>query len=251
MATKDSYWFRHDSTSGRGLRIRKMQHIYGHEGKGLYWDVVEVLREQEGYVYESDESSLHLLSDLIGFKDFERFVKWFNDCVRLGLFLLENAKFQCPVLSENMKIWEKQKANGSKSSGNKQPKHTQSIPKVKPKHNIRGDNREKRRGEEEGPPSYSISDLKNIDELKTICLADEKWIADCAIDLTIEKTEVINFLNKFNDKLNTDRDFAKTEKDYSSHFKNWVRLQAGKKTGDSEFETKKRNGDLPTQRMVY
>ena len=46
---KDSYWFKHDSTAGRGLKMRKMAHIYSHWGKGIYWDVVEILRDQDCY----------------------------------------------------------------------------------------------------------------------------------------------------------------------------------------------------------
>ena len=83
---KDSYWFRHDSTSGRGLKIRKIQHIYGHWGKGIYWDVIEVLREQDNYQYECDDPSLNMLSDLIGCSDHEKFFRWFNDCLNYGLF---------------------------------------------------------------------------------------------------------------------------------------------------------------------
>ena len=79
--SKDSYWFRHDSSAGRTLKMRKMSHIYGHEGKGMYWDVVEVLRDQDGYQFNSDDSSLNLLADLIGCKDEIRFYNWFQDCL--------------------------------------------------------------------------------------------------------------------------------------------------------------------------
>ena len=76
--SKDAYWFKHDSTAGRGIKMRKMTHIYGHWGKGIYWDVIEVLRDQKNYRFESDESSLQLLSDLIGCKDQIKFINWFS-----------------------------------------------------------------------------------------------------------------------------------------------------------------------------
>lgn len=113
--SKDSYWFKHDDSAGRGLKMRKMSHIYGHWGKGIYWDVVEILRSQDKYMFSSDESSLSLLSDLIGCKDESKFINWFNDCIRIGLFeIVDKSFFLCPPLTENMKVWEAKKDNGSK-----------------------------------------------------------------------------------------------------------------------------------------
>lgn len=131
---KDSYWFKHDSSAGRGSRMRKMTAIHGHEGKGLYWDVLETLREQSDYVYDSDDLSLHLLSEMIGCKDVVKFHNWFKDCVRIGLFEDENGRFCSPILCENMKKWETAKSNGSKGG---RPKKTQTKPEAKPKRNQR------------------------------------------------------------------------------------------------------------------
>lgn len=70
MSLKDSYWFRHDSSSGRGHKIRQIHHQFGHWGKGIYWDVIEVLRDKSGYMYLQDEASLSLLCSLIGCNEF-------------------------------------------------------------------------------------------------------------------------------------------------------------------------------------
>lgn len=126
--SKDSYWFRHDDNAGRGLKMRKMSHVYGHWGKGIYWDVVEILRSQDKYMFSSDESSLSLLSDLIGCKDESKFINWFNDCIRIGLFeIVDKSFFLCPPLTENMKVWEAKKDNGSK--GGRPKKKTETKPK--------------------------------------------------------------------------------------------------------------------------
>jgi len=148
---KDSYWFRHDSTAGRGLRLRKIAHIYGHWGKGIYWDVIEILREQDNYCHLKDDSSLQMLCSLIGCTDTTKFVNWYKDCIKIDLLQEDASSFFSSVLRKNMGFWEKQKRNGGLSSGNKEPKHSQSIAKlkptksqskakVKPKHNIIGDN---------------------------------------------------------------------------------------------------------------
>jgi len=100
IMAKDSYWFKHDSTAGRGLRMRKMAHIYGHWGKGVYWDVIEILRDQAGYKFDYDDSSLQMLCDLIGCKDEPKFMSWMRDCVQIDLFQVSKGKFFSAILAE-------------------------------------------------------------------------------------------------------------------------------------------------------
>ena len=133
MSKKDSYWFRHDSTAGRALKMRKMSHIYGHWGKGIYWDVCEILRDNENYSFESDESSLQMLSDLIGCKDENKFISWYKDCIKFNLLEEQDNYFFSPALSESMKKWDSAKANGSKGGRpKKNPTKSELKPKQKP-----------------------------------------------------------------------------------------------------------------------
>jgi hypothetical protein len=139
--SKDSYWFRHDSTAGRGLKIRKIAHIYGHWGKGVYWDVVEMLRDSENYEYDNSEFDLTMLADLIGCKDSSKFVNWYNDCIKFELLKENKGKFFSPALKEAMIRWESSKSNGSKGGRPKKekpknnPTETQSKPSTKPNEN--------------------------------------------------------------------------------------------------------------------
>lgn len=129
---KDAYWFRHDATAGRAIKMRKMAHIYGHWGKGVYWDVVEILRDQKDYCFESDESSLQLLSDLIGCKDSNKFISWFNDCKRIELFFVEKGMFFNPPLLDHMKRWDANKRNGKKGGDAKRDKPVKPISSESP-----------------------------------------------------------------------------------------------------------------------
>lgn len=131
IMAKDSYWFRHDSSAGRGTRMRKLAFIYGHWGKGIYWDVIEMLRDQANYKYPSDEFDLKMLADLIGCKDDTKFINWFNDCVKYELFVIEKGMFYSEVLCNNMKRWEASKSNGSKGGRPDEEK-----PKPKPRNNL-------------------------------------------------------------------------------------------------------------------
>lgn len=161
MSKKDSYWFRHDSTAGRGLRMRKMAHIYGHWGKGIYWDVIEILRDQSNYCFNSDDTSLQMLADLIGCKDEVKFISWFRDCLRFDLFQIQDDKFFSQILCENMENWETKKGNGGKGG---RPKKTETKPKPKPNRKLNETIREENRREE-----------KNNEEF-----FDEKYNLKCA-----------------------------------------------------------------------
>ena len=151
--SKDSYWFKHDASVGRDIRMRKMAHVYSHWGKGIYWDVIEILREQNGYTFECDETSLQMLADLIGCKDDEKFINWYRDCIKFGLFDHDENTFWSPVLTKNMEIWEIKKLNGGKGG---RPKKTEIKPKPKPKRNLTDNLNETIREEKRREEVYSF-----------------------------------------------------------------------------------------------
>ena len=129
---KDSYWFRHDSTAGRALKMRKMAHKFGHWGKGIYWDVIEILRDQNEYKYESNDDSLKLLADLIGCKDVNKFILWFKECIKVELFKnQEDGCFYSEILSKNMMKWEAKKNNGSQPKNKRNGSETEATTKDK------------------------------------------------------------------------------------------------------------------------
>lgn len=128
--SKDSYWFSHDSNAGRDIKLLKIQHIHSHWGKGVFWDVIEVLREQKDYKYPIDDSSLQILCGAIYCQDFTRFKNWFTDCVKVELFEIKDDLFFSNSLIRRMKKWEKQKKNGSK------PKRSRIEAKAKPNRSI-------------------------------------------------------------------------------------------------------------------
>jgi len=224
MSKKDSYWFRHDSTAGRGLKMRKMAHIYGHWGKGVYWDVVEILRDQENYCFESDESSLQLLCDLIGCKDEKKFLSWFNDCLRIGLFLLSDSVFVCPPLSENMAVWEVKKSNGQKGGRpRKQRKETETKPKQNLNNNLNETIIEQNITLHNvdsilKPYNDFIAEVKNGEH----DIVTESWLMKLKIPRTA-LTEILT--NDFKTQLLTDNKQHKTTLDVRKHFYNFLNKQ--------------------------
>lgn len=165
---KDAYWFRHEVGASRTLRMLKIQHIYGHEGKGVYWDLVEVLREQDGYKYSSDESDLQLLCKLIGHNDFTRFYNIFKEFLKLGLLEDKKGYFFSPKLNDVMKVWESKRSNGSKGGRPTNKKPNKKLNKTESKANQNHNRIEENRIEE------NIGNKPELDEFleygKQLCI---------------------------------------------------------------------------------
>ena len=47
--TKEAYYFSHDSNARHDPKILEMRSVYGAEGYGWYWIIIEMLREQSDY----------------------------------------------------------------------------------------------------------------------------------------------------------------------------------------------------------
>ena len=47
--SKDAYYFSHDSNARNDQRLVKIRMKYGMEGYGIYFGIIEILREQRDY----------------------------------------------------------------------------------------------------------------------------------------------------------------------------------------------------------
>lgn len=104
MQAKDSFYFSHDSNARNDLKIIKLRRQLGMEGYGIYWCLVEVLRETcdfrlpleaiEDIAFQIDASK----------EKVEAVVKAYN------LFKLENNHFFSLRLSRSMIAFKEHKA---------------------------------------------------------------------------------------------------------------------------------------------
>ena len=46
---KEAYYFSHDANARNDIKIKAMMSRYGYEGYGMYWAIVEMLRETKDY----------------------------------------------------------------------------------------------------------------------------------------------------------------------------------------------------------
>lgn len=109
----DAYWFKHDSNASRDLKLQKLRRIYDYWGIGVYWSVLENLRESNGYKWESDASSMQFLAELLRVEE-SKFNSFILDCFRLELFVNKGGYFYSKSLINRMVKWESAKENGKK-----------------------------------------------------------------------------------------------------------------------------------------
>ena len=119
--TKEAYYFSHDSNASRDPKVLKLRAAYGWEGYGIFWAIIETLREQEEYRWKASDK--HLLS--FCFSNGEDKVNQVIDmCLDVGLLVIDDEDFiHSESLTKRMKmkeeIAEKRRAAGRKGGSSK------------------------------------------------------------------------------------------------------------------------------------
>jgi hypothetical protein len=77
--SKDAYYFPHDANARNDPKLRAMRTVYGAEGLGWFWMLVEILREQENYKLPVNKYTFNALAMELGCQptQIEKFLK---DC---------------------------------------------------------------------------------------------------------------------------------------------------------------------------
>ena len=77
---KDAYYFPHDSNARHDPKILEMRAAYGAKGYGLFWMIIEILRDQEAYrIKVKDNFYAGLALDLNA--DKEEIKQFITDCI--------------------------------------------------------------------------------------------------------------------------------------------------------------------------
>lgn len=98
---KDAYYFSHDSNARNDTKIAKLRSLYGAEGYGNYFMIVEMLREQ------SDFMLLHSSYDAIAFdlhSEVEKVKIFVKECINLNLFQSDEKYFWSDSLLSRMEL---------------------------------------------------------------------------------------------------------------------------------------------------
>ncbi len=102
--TKDAYYFSHDSNAHKDPKILKLRAKFGWEGYGIYWAIIETLREQTNYKWKASDKQL--LSFCISNGE-EKVNQVIDTCLEIGLLVIdENDFIHSESLTRRMKIKE-------------------------------------------------------------------------------------------------------------------------------------------------
>lgn len=106
--SKETFWFSHDFNARNDPKIQKLVRRHGMAGYGIFWCIVEMLQEQDGYLPLSDcedfAYSLRIENDI--------FYSVLND---FGLFQKDDARFWSMSALDRIAI-RKAKSNKAKES---------------------------------------------------------------------------------------------------------------------------------------
>jgi len=99
---KDPYYFTHDANAVNDPKIQAMMEQYGVAGYGMFWIIVERLRNESGYKLSDKLYNWQSLAKQMQCKDFhvQQFVQ---DCIdKYDLFMKEDGFFYSPALLKRM-----------------------------------------------------------------------------------------------------------------------------------------------------
>lgn len=106
---KETYYFSHDSNALTDTKILNMRADYGLEGYGLYWVIIEMMRNEDDYKLELNKNTYRAIKTLTNTNiDIEKFIK---DCLEdYQLFRQDEEKFYSNSLLRRMQEKDKKSA---------------------------------------------------------------------------------------------------------------------------------------------
>lgn len=127
---KDSYYFRHDSNAHADMKIKAMIKLYGWQGYGWWWFLIEKLRAEDGYSLEYDDWIFASLAEDMKC-EVEETKTYIDKCISFKLLARQDKRFYAPRLSRDMQkldeIREKRSEAGKKSHAPKDDDVSESI----------------------------------------------------------------------------------------------------------------------------
>ena len=98
---KETYYFSHDSNAITDTKILNMRADYGLEGYGLFWAIIEMMRNEESYKLQADKKIYRAIKTLTNTNiDVEKYVQ---DCINeYELFKEDNGYFFSNSLLKRM-----------------------------------------------------------------------------------------------------------------------------------------------------
>lgn len=252
---KGAQWFSHDSNARNDEKIVALRMKHGWEGYGIYWAIVEKLRESTSY-------RLSVNFNLLAFD-----LRTTNEVIKsivtgFGLFTIEEDYFYSRSLCERMsakdeasgrarekalKRWGKGTPASSENDGAASPEspgNATAMPQQSPGYAKREKKRIERKDDDDArarEPSPSPPESKpeaaadppqtepylSLETNKAIALADRSpnGFVETHYRAGLPPDKLDGWLEAFHRQLAYDGVSLKTQKDYRKHFAGWVKFQ--------------------------
>lgn len=168
---KETYYFSHDSNAITDTKILNMRSDYGMEGYGLFWAIIEMLRNEENYKLECSKNTYRAVKTLTNTTiDVEQYI---NDCVNdYQLFKEEEGFFYSNSLMRRMEEKDnKKRINQENGRLGGRPKKTEIKPNGFERETEKNQNKIKENKEKENKEkeiTTTVVDDSCVDDLQNI-----------------------------------------------------------------------------------
>lgn len=114
---KEAYYFSHDSNARNDPKIGAMRCVYGSEGYGWYWMLIEMMREQSGYKLDMQSKYAYRAMALQLQSEADAIKKFIQDCINeFQLFDSDDEFFWSNSLVRRMEKKEEKSEKYSKNA---------------------------------------------------------------------------------------------------------------------------------------
>ena len=197
---KDAYYFSHDFNARNDQRLVKVRMQYGMEGYGIYFGIIEILRETQDYTLEYTESLESIAFDLrVDIEIVQDIITNYN------LFVIDGDVFYSRSLKRRLECLDKKKQIRVEA-GRKGGKVTQA--KAKQKSSI---------AKAVKKSKVNKSKVNNIKDIKSLKSINKEYLNE--LQKLHTDIDVVFQFDKFKNWLDAK---GKSYKDYRAAFRNWL-----------------------------
>ncbi len=218
---KDAYYFPHFSNARNDAKIIKLRRIFGIEGYGIYFMLLEALREQTDY-----KLPLNAVEDLSydWHVSKEKIISIIND---FELFQITDNKFFSPKLVLYLQPYI-EKSLRARKAANKRWNNANALQMDNKSNASKVKETKLKETKLNKTKENSISDRQPIDFL---IFENYKWFENIIqfLQFKITQDELKQYWNQYKQAMIADDNLYRDAKEYRTHFRNWVKIQVDKK----------------------
>lgn len=211
---KEAYYFSHDANAKDDPKILQLRMEMGWEGYGLFWALIEMLRNESDHKmrthYKSIAFALHTQEDSIK--------KLIND---FDLFAIDDQYFWSESLLKRMEMKES-KSEKARQSAKKRWNQDNDANAMRT-HSDSNANAMQLKESKVKESKENILTEESHNEIFRKLWASSIWLEGIAIKNKVKKEQVQNHLNDFRLECILKDELKVDEKDAKNHFINWMK----------------------------